>query len=98
MVSEHVETIANDLELQHHHSMVICLDDTSQDRRFYRNSHLPSSSSQNGTVTSLPDVNEPINGLLSKEDIELLLSIFHTGKDIFFSLYSFPFLSFIFTI
>ena len=59
-------------------TLVIVLDETAQERQFDRKSLA------NGTTLQAPTINEKVEGLLSKEDIELILRMFDTGISICF--------------
>ena len=73
MVSGKVETTGKDDPTDvKQSSLVICLDNSCQEAQFYRNGI------QNGEPTS-PHINESPTGLLSKDDIELLLTMFSSG-------------------
>ena len=59
-------------------SLVLVLDETGQEQQFHRDSDAV----QNGAQFSL-HISQELHGLLSKDDVNMLLSMFDTGTYLF---------------
>jgi hypothetical protein len=66
---EHTNGIMTD----EHRSLVVILDESCSERHYHRKSHA------NGIHPPPPQIDGECEGILSKDDIELLLSMFDTG-------------------
>lgn len=72
MHAAHVGDTSSDDTAMTHHSLVLVLDDTCHERRYTK------TKLHNGIHHS-PQTTDTVEGILSKNDIDMLLTVFDTG-------------------